>query len=117
MNGKLIKTATIVAVTAALVAPAALATAGQSSAPTIMQGDTSETTRGLVKSFDKTKKTFIITTAGETAKDVTITVNDATVYMKDGKVSTFDELVKTGSTLTVTHKKGAASKVESFTTP
>jgi hypothetical protein len=90
---------------------------GAASTSIITQDDTSETARGLVKSIDKAKKTFVITSSGEQAKDITITVNDQTVYMKDGKASTMEEVVKVGTTVTVTHKKGSASKVESFTTP
>ncbi len=111
-------TLSLLTLTAAFGLPAGLvATSSTSTAPLTAQEDTQETARGLVKSVDKTKKTFVITSSGEQAKDITITINDQTIYMKDGKVSTIDEVVKIGGTVTVTHKKGSASKVESFSTP
>ena len=70
---------------------------------------------GKVTKIDAANKTFNINTGAEGAQDVVITWNDATVFMKDGKVVKWDELVKEKASLTVSHKKGVASKVEGST--
>ncbi|HVP73024.1 MAG TPA: hypothetical protein VMS30_04750 [Phycisphaerales bacterium] len=80
--------------------------------PTLRQDDVQEMARGAVKSFDGAKKTFTINSGAEGAKDVVITWNDTTVFMLDGKVAKWDEVVKNSANLVVTHKKGVASKVE-----
>ena len=80
--------------------------------PTLTQDDPAEMARGAVKSFDAAKKSFTINSGAEGAKDVTITWNDTTVFMLDGKVAKWEEVVKNNASLVVTHKKGVASKVE-----
>jgi hypothetical protein len=109
-------TLSLLALTTALGLPAGIAPATPApNAIAIAQDDVNETARGSIKSVDTAKTSFVIAGTGEGAKDTTVTVNDTTVYMKDGKVSTKDEVLKVGNNVTVTHKKGTASKVETFT--
>ena len=108
-------TTTLLALTTAMGLPAGLAPATAApNAIAIAQDDVTETARGSIKSVDATKKSFVIAGTGEGAKDTTVTIDDKTVYMKDGKVSTKDEVLKVGNNVTVTHKKGLASKVEAL---
>lgn len=78
----------------------------------VTQGDLQETATGKVKSIDSAAKSFVINSGAEGAKDVTVRTDDKTVFMLDGKISTMSEVVKSGATVTVTHKAGLASKVE-----
>jgi hypothetical protein len=108
-------TTTLLALTTALGLPAGLAPATAApNAIAIAQDDVTETARGSIKSVDATKKSFVIAGTGEGAKDITVTTDDKTVYMKDGKVSTREEVVKVANNVTVTHKKGMATKVEAL---
>jgi hypothetical protein len=76
-----------------------------------------EMARGNVTKIDAANKTFTINSGAEGAKDVMVSWNDATVFMHDGKVVKWDEIVKEKANLTITHKKGLASKVECFKSP
>ena len=80
--------------------------------PTLRQDDPQEMASGAVKSIDAAKKSFTINSGAEGAKDVTVSWTDTTVFMLDGKVAKWDEVVKENAKLVVTHKKGVASKVE-----
>jgi hypothetical protein len=68
---------------------------------------------GKIKSVDAKAKTFVVDLP---ARPLTFTVNDKTIYAIDGKVSTFDAVVKVDRKVTVTYlrqeEKRLATKVE-----
>lgn len=107
------KMLSMLVVPALLALPVVLpATSSPAAAIVVQDEGAQEIARGDVTKIDAAAKSFNINTGAEGAKDVTVTWNDATVFMLDGKVVKWDELVKEKSNLTVTHKKGVAIKVE-----
>jgi hypothetical protein len=84
-------------------------------AAAVQDDGVNEMARGNVTKIDASAKSFDIKTEAEGAKAVTITWNDATVFMRNGQVVKWDEIVKEKANLTVTHKKGLASLVEGNT--
>ena len=70
-----------------------------------------QTTIGSIKSVNKEAKSFVVTSSDK--KDTTVRTDDKTIYMLDGKVAKMEDVVKVGNDVTVTHKGGLASKVES----
>jgi hypothetical protein len=97
----------------AFLAPIGLA-AGHSVpiAPLSSQEGAQEIARGNVIKIDSANKTFTIKTDAEGAKETVISWNDATVFMREGKIVKREEVVVENANLTVTHKKGVAIKVE-----
>lgn len=105
----------LITLAAAFAMPIAAPSQPVASPLTAMQdNDVQEMARGDVTKIDAANKTFNIKTGAEGAKDVTIAWNDATIFMLEGKVVKWDEVVKENDNLTVTHQKGLATKVEGF---
>lgn len=75
---------------------------------------------GVVKSIDAEHSTFVLTVKGKDKDspdtDVTITVNDKTVYKLDGKDVAMGDVVKVGNRVMVTHEGNVASEVQ-YKTP
>ena len=96
-----------------LLVPASLAmtTPWSTQDSTVQDDGVKEMARGKVSKIDAAAKSFDIKTDSD-AKAVTVKWNDATIFMLNGKVAKWDEVVKENVTLTVTHKKGLASLVE-----
>jgi hypothetical protein len=106
-------TLSILTLTAAFGLPVGLSLDSAAAPAWVMtQDDVDEIARGAIKSIDAAAKSFVINSGAEGAKDITVRTDEKTIYMLDGKVSTRDEVVKKDARVTVTHKKGMASKVE-----
>ena len=106
------KTLSLCVLGAALAVPVGVPVFDSHAAPVVAQDET-QTISGSIKSVNKEAKSFVVT--GADKKDTTVRCDDKTVYMLDGKVAKMEEVVKVGSDVTVTHKAGAASKVEAKT--
>ncbi len=107
------KLLSMLVVPAMLSLPVTLPTTSSPATATAVQDEgAQEISRGNVTKIDAAAKSFNINSGAEGAKDVIVTWNDATVFMLDGKIVKWDEIVKERSNLTVTHKKGVAIKVE-----
>ena len=76
--------------------------------------DLSSTAEGSIKTVDSGKKSFVVHTKDA---DIEIQVTDSTVYVLNGKPSTFQDAVMAGRTATVTHASKVATKVEVVSSP
>jgi CRISPR-associated protein Csb1 len=76
-----------------------------------IKGD-EEKLKGEVASLDLTEKKFKLTTGkGRDHKEIDVTTNDGTTFMKGKEASTFDQVVVTGAKLDVEVASGVAVKV------
>ena len=72
-----------------------------------------EMAAGTIKSINATDRSFVVVT-GAPGSSTTLRWDDKTVFMFEGKVVKRDEVLKENMHVTVTHKKGLASKVEAI---